>query len=496
MVVLIRTSRRVIASSRTRTMPVPFGFSVGDFIAAIELIGTVISSMEDSTGSSAQYQGTISSLESLRTTLELVRDIEIQDEREKRALRKVADASADTMTKFLGAIIEYQPNLREGGSGHELKDMMRKIRWSLHGHQEHVRKFQAQLQAHTTALGVILIRIQSTNARTAAVNNTRALTELELKLDQQWLIQQQFAAFMNQVIASCWTEFRAFMAWMIIINIKLFDVLTMPATRSPQIQFGQPVTFQDAHGRFFPFFLQTINTWDGFEEMLKRQFASVPGRRKIELGEYALRDKWSSRDLERSQLFQMCFRPGRSVEMSMVFHQPFHQTYIPPDMCPRCGQDNGLPNDQDQTCPNCGLSYRMSLNVPRKENIKEGHMEEQASTTNDESAQRVTACGDTEQEATAAADQIADFNRVRLETYFVTGARVWDFFSNYRLEQSVLERFLTNLFSTDMTSLVYDVSKRRYIFCIPRRLTQSERGAIKDLVFSDTMSWVTPRDGG
>lgn len=141
-------------------MPVPFGFSVGDFIAVIELISTIINALEDSRGSAADYRGTIASLESLRTALQGVRDIDCPDECQKHALRKVADESAQAMVDFLSAIVKYQPSLRQGGSSRKWKDVARKIHWSLHSNREDVRRFQAQIQAHTTALQVIMARIQ------------------------------------------------------------------------------------------------------------------------------------------------------------------------------------------------------------------------------------------------------------------------------------------------------------------------------------------------
>jgi hypothetical protein len=50
-------------------MSVSFGFSAGDFIAAIELVGTVIDALLSSSTASLEYRELISQLLSLETAL-------------------------------------------------------------------------------------------------------------------------------------------------------------------------------------------------------------------------------------------------------------------------------------------------------------------------------------------------------------------------------------------------------------------------------------------
>ncbi|KAK5125232.1 hypothetical protein LTR85_000908 [Meristemomyces frigidus] len=51
-------------------MPVPFGVSVGDFIAGIEFLYSIKEALEESAGSRAQYQGVLSTLQSSQQALE------------------------------------------------------------------------------------------------------------------------------------------------------------------------------------------------------------------------------------------------------------------------------------------------------------------------------------------------------------------------------------------------------------------------------------------
>ena len=60
-------------------MSVGFGFSAGDFIAALGLVKTVISALEDSGNVSIEYRELLGELRSLETALIRVKGLEIDD---------------------------------------------------------------------------------------------------------------------------------------------------------------------------------------------------------------------------------------------------------------------------------------------------------------------------------------------------------------------------------------------------------------------------------
>ena len=99
-------------------MVVPFGVSVGDFIAGINLISTVINALQDSAGSSAEYKGVIRELRGLQSALEQVKDLDIDDEDQARALCGVAAECEEAILQFLQKIKKYRPIL---GTGRSLK---------------------------------------------------------------------------------------------------------------------------------------------------------------------------------------------------------------------------------------------------------------------------------------------------------------------------------------------------------------------------------------
>jgi hypothetical protein len=60
-------------------MSVGFGFSAGDFIAAIELVSTVVKALRESGDSSTEYQTLVSQLYTLENALLRVKQLELDD---------------------------------------------------------------------------------------------------------------------------------------------------------------------------------------------------------------------------------------------------------------------------------------------------------------------------------------------------------------------------------------------------------------------------------
>jgi len=59
-----------------------FGFSVGDFIAALELVGTVIQSLRESSGAKSEFRGLVHELYGLETALLRIKHLDLDEEYE------------------------------------------------------------------------------------------------------------------------------------------------------------------------------------------------------------------------------------------------------------------------------------------------------------------------------------------------------------------------------------------------------------------------------
>jgi hypothetical protein len=141
-------------------MSVGFGFSTGDFIAAIELVSTVVGALRESGDSSTEYQTLISQLYTLETALLRVKRLELDDMQhpEAVALQQAASQCQRTIDAFSEKIAKYQPSLRAGGSGNTIKDAWRKVKWALCQKEDLVR-FKADLMAHTESIDMLLIAV-------------------------------------------------------------------------------------------------------------------------------------------------------------------------------------------------------------------------------------------------------------------------------------------------------------------------------------------------
>lgn len=141
-------------------MSVGFGFSAGDFIAAISLVSTVIDALRDSGDSSSEYRALIAQLYTLETALLRVKQFDLDGEQHAEiiALRQAASQCQNTIDGFLEKIKKYQPSLRTGGSGSRVKDSWKKVKWAL-CKKDDLAKFKADLVAHTESIELLLMTL-------------------------------------------------------------------------------------------------------------------------------------------------------------------------------------------------------------------------------------------------------------------------------------------------------------------------------------------------
>lgn len=134
-------------------------------------------------------------------------------------------------------------------------------------------------------------------------------------------------------------ELKAFMARIWTLNFQSYRILLDLQTRVPRefepCWIQEVLILTDALGRVAPIHLELINSWDVLESVLMARFKNIPGERKVMRGEYALQDRGSLRDIEKSQTFEASFLPGRRVDMSMIFKQSHSLLRV----CPGCRLD-------------------------------------------------------------------------------------------------------------------------------------------------------------
>lgn len=169
--------------------------------------------------------------------------------------------------------------------------------------------------------------------------NHRLLT---LQADQIALITSAVARFIDshQADSTEIDELQSLVTNVMDSNVKIFTtVLQMQQQLSSlpvQIDRQQPIIFEDAHGRLTPFHIEFINSFEVFQAVLEARFQDVPGLKKVKSHEYAMQDVASRRKIDLTRPWESIFRPGRRVNMSMVFQQNEAQS----SSCPGCLSTN------------------------------------------------------------------------------------------------------------------------------------------------------------
>lgn len=146
-------------------MPVGFGFSVGDFIAVLNLVRTIIDALRTTGGARDSFHELIRQLYALEKALIRVKDVDLDDEQEgdRIALRHAASQCQQTMDVFLSKITKYQPHLGAASSGSapmaKAKAAFMAIRWAV-CKEEDIVKLKADLNAHVISIELLLLAVQ------------------------------------------------------------------------------------------------------------------------------------------------------------------------------------------------------------------------------------------------------------------------------------------------------------------------------------------------
>lgn len=147
-------------------MSAGFGFSIGDLIQGLKLIKQSIKALEDTRGSSADYQALSDEIHSLQDGLEAVEDLRLDQRLGLESKPYIAIQAAVTRCQrcidvFLSTIRKYQPWLQTiHASGSAWKANLRKIQWAL-CEKDDVNRFRAQLERRSSSIGMLLVTLQA-----------------------------------------------------------------------------------------------------------------------------------------------------------------------------------------------------------------------------------------------------------------------------------------------------------------------------------------------
>ena len=141
-------------------MPITFG-SVGDIISLSFLIKDLVKCLDNSRGSSAEYQAVIRELWSLDYALLEVQvlfrscDHIIELSALSATANKCAEQCRDCVSNFQEQMKKFESSLQSGGSGSFIRDATLKIRWQV-SEKERLAKFRAEITAHCFSINMLL----------------------------------------------------------------------------------------------------------------------------------------------------------------------------------------------------------------------------------------------------------------------------------------------------------------------------------------------------
>ena len=142
-------------------MPVTFG-SVGDIISVSIVIKDLVKCLDESRGSSAEYQAVIRELWSLdHALLEVALLLPLCEQSEElgdlcHSVNRCAEQCRKCVEDFRDTTKKYQRALQRGGSRHLVRDTAAKIGWHV-SMKPDLAKFRAEITAQTSSLNMLLV---------------------------------------------------------------------------------------------------------------------------------------------------------------------------------------------------------------------------------------------------------------------------------------------------------------------------------------------------
>ena len=138
-------------------MPVPFGFSVGDFIALSSLISNIRTSLQSYGGARADYQELERELEILQLALAAIKSLTGPSQRhsEISAIKLVALSCRQTLNEFYARIQKYEKSLGITSKQSKGRASGRMVQWGLYM-QVDMAKMRSYIAAHVGTLNTLL----------------------------------------------------------------------------------------------------------------------------------------------------------------------------------------------------------------------------------------------------------------------------------------------------------------------------------------------------
>lgn len=300
-------------------MSVGFGFSVGDFLAGLELVGTIIDALRESGASSTAFRSLINELYALESAFLRVKrlDLDEQLQIQQLALRQAAAQCQRSIDGFWQKVQLYQPHLQTNGTGSKLKDGWAKIKWAV-CKKEDLANFRAEVRGHTSSTEILLMTIQMEATQLGSKQSHLGQKTLGDKMEVfSSEVMTRLGTLDNGVSATTQQRDNLLQISTQIVetNLRVFqmlhDIQSLVLKIPGQVQRQQPIYFTDPFNRVCPFHLEFIRSVDAFLSVLRANFreAGVDSN-MLDNGEFVIEDEGTSKSIDISRAWDSCFFPG------------------------------------------------------------------------------------------------------------------------------------------------------------------------------------------
>ena len=329
-------------------MSIGFGFSVGDFLAALRLVGTIIDVLRESSGASSSFRSLINELYTLESVLLRVKRLDVDISHvEKVALQQVASQCQRTFDTFYKKIQKYQPHLQHGGTDSKVKDAWAKIKWAT-CKKDDLETFRAEVRGHISSIEILLLTMQMEVATVHTQKQDSQYKSLATRIQDFSCQVMGMLSTITAGVAQSVQQGRVLLessARVVQTNLRVFQMvhdIELFISRIPgQIQRQQPVYLIDPFNKESPFHLEFVRSPEALLAVLKLNLKeSGCGPDMIDRGEFAIEELGTQDLIDLTGPWDSCFYPGQRVAMSMVFQQWGGSNH---PSCPRCSKEHQEP---------------------------------------------------------------------------------------------------------------------------------------------------------
>ncbi|KAI9836029.1 MAG: hypothetical protein M1819_001640 [Sarea resinae] len=349
-------------------MPPAFGFSVGDFISAIEssseLIAKICKALKTAGGAAAEYQQAIIELRSLEQVLRQLDRLEPTEGNIEHvnAIRCMALACRLPLLDFLAKLEKYDGSLTLSAPRLSSTSLRHKAKWAV-SLAENVEKLRALVAGKVVSINLLLsthsMQILSKMESRSRQEHKDLMAKVVEYRDNSHRERRQIQMIASEVadvrsgltsrfdrmsatvsatqssvlglqsignrvatfIATFPSEIRDLLRSIVGTNITMYRVLLQlqqGIAKSPTSLLQSNIKFEDALGRKRELPYEYFRHWQPFESFLLVDFRDLPGETKVIGGKYHILDSRRQGALVSRDTWSQSIFPGAQLSMSMI----------------------------------------------------------------------------------------------------------------------------------------------------------------------------------